>query len=90
VAAEAAFTSPLRFEDAFEVRLFLDERRAKVLRWRFEFVRTGEVEPCATGRTTVVFARREGDGLRSAPLPDDLVTALDGALDGALDRGATP
>jgi acyl-CoA thioester hydrolase len=80
VHAECDYFKPLRFEDEFEVRLYVAEKRSKSLSYVFRFFRLGEPEPVevAKGRVTVVCVRHHADGtMKAADLPSEVSDRLE-------------
>jgi YbgC/YbaW family acyl-CoA thioester hydrolase len=77
------FVSPLRFEDEFEVRLLVREKREKAFVMDYIFTRlSGEGAPCRVGRgsITIVCVRVEGAGkMKSVPMPDVYANAIEAA-----------
>ncbi|MHC4993952.1 MAG: acyl-CoA thioesterase [Planctomycetota bacterium] len=83
------FVSPLRFEDEFEVRLVVREKREKAFVMDYIFTRlSGEGAPCrvARGSITIVCVRVEGPGrMRAAPIPAAYADKIEAAPEEALD-----
>ncbi|MGA1239065.1 MAG: acyl-CoA thioesterase [Limisphaerales bacterium] len=82
VHAECDYFKPLRFEDEFEVRLYVAEKRTKSLSYVFRFFRLGDAEPVevAKGRVTVVCVRHHADGtMKAADLPPEVSDRLEEA-----------
>ena len=82
VAASCDYMKPLRFEDEFDVRLIVAEKKQKVLRYVFDFLRPGDDGSDALharGSITVVHAHKPYDGgpMKAAPLPQRIVDAID-------------
>lgn len=72
VHAACDYHRPLRFEDEFEVRLRVTEKRSKALTYEFRFRRSGPGAPeeVARGRLTVVCVTHLPDGsMKAAPIP---------------------
>jgi acyl-CoA thioester hydrolase len=80
VSASAEYLAPLRFEDAVETTLTVQEVRRSAVVYRFEVRRAGAEAVLATGLTTVVCAAREGHGgaLRAQPIPGAMRSVLEG------------
>lgn len=70
VRVEVDYRAPLRFEDEVQVELDVAEVRTKAIVYAFTFRRDSEV--VCVGRVVAVFARATVDGIRGAPLPEDL------------------
>jgi acyl-CoA thioester hydrolase len=80
VHAECDYKSPLRFEEEFEVRLLVREKKPRSLSYRFEFRRPGPRHPVevARGALTVVCVTRQPDGTFAAtPIPRALADQLE-------------
>ncbi|MCB9679895.1 MAG: acyl-CoA thioesterase [Alphaproteobacteria bacterium] len=77
VEATCAWKAPLRFDEEATLTLDVVALRRKVVVYEVKVHAPGRAEPCAVGRTTVVFSRRQPDGtLASAPFPADLHARL--------------
>ncbi|MEZ5286202.1 MAG: thioesterase family protein [Vicinamibacterales bacterium] len=75
VAAAFDFRRPLRFEDAFEVRLTVTNAGARKIRYEADLVRGDD--RIATGTMTMVCVRKAEDGsMAAADIPPDIRTAL--------------
>jgi acyl-CoA thioester hydrolase len=68
---EAEFIRPLRFEDEYETRIWLDALGRTSLTWAFEITSGGEL--CIRGRMVVVNIDEDG---RPAPIPEAERAAL--------------
>lgn len=84
VQAECEYLSPLRFEDEFEVRLSVREKKTRSLVYDFTFHRvSGEKadELVARGKMTVVHVRRErgSDQMSAVPIPESLANRIEAA-----------
>jgi acyl-CoA thioester hydrolase len=80
VHASFDFKHPLHFEDEFEVRLQVAEKRSRSLTYDFVINKLGDKETvvCATGRLTVVCVIRDEDGkMVAAPIPPDLAAKIE-------------
>lgn len=80
VHAACDYLQPLRFEDEFEVRLLVAEKRSKTLSYVFRFFKLGGEVPVevARGRLTVVCVKHLPDGtLRSEDLPAAVADCLE-------------
>jgi YbgC/YbaW family acyl-CoA thioester hydrolase len=77
VRAECDYKSPLRFEDEFEVRLTVREKRTRSICYDFDFLRpTGE--HIATGSITVVCVSTDPatGTMKAVPIPDPISRAI--------------
>ena len=94
VHATCDYHRPLRFEDRFEVRMRVTEKRAKSLTYEFRFVRLGSDgsagggEEVARGRLTVVCVMHHPDGtMKATAIPDEMASRIEvwsaGETDGA-------
>lgn len=73
VHAECDYRRPLRFEDEVEVRLLVEEKSQKTIRYRFVFskVNGGAPEEVARGALVVACVAHAADGsMRAVPVPD--------------------
>jgi acyl-CoA thioester hydrolase len=68
VRAECDYRSPLRFEDEFEVKMLVSEKRSKSLSYQFRFSRA-DVEEIARGSLTVVCVTHHLGQMKSAVIP---------------------
>jgi YbgC/YbaW family acyl-CoA thioester hydrolase len=79
VHMECDWMAPLRFEDEFEIRLFVREVRSKALVFDFVFTRTSGTQPqrVATGSLTTVCVTHDGSGaMRAAAIPTQIADRL--------------
>jgi YbgC/YbaW family acyl-CoA thioester hydrolase len=82
VHAECQYRAPLRFEDRVEVRLLVEQKREKILKYLFVFRKLNEDPPkeVARGRLTVACVRRDADGkMRSVPIPKTIADKIEEA-----------
>ena len=79
VHAECDYKRPLRFDDEFEVRLLVREKKEKALVYDFAFRTTADraAEPLARGRVVVVSVGRFDQGIKSIPLPPALARLIE-------------
>lgn len=72
VHASCDYQRPLRYDEEFEVRLLVRDRRERALHYDFRFHRDGDADPrpLATGRLIVVPVARIDGVVRSIPLPE--------------------
>jgi acyl-CoA thioester hydrolase len=80
VHSECDYFSPLRFEDEFEVTLFVAEKRTKSLRYLFRFCKLNSdpVIRVAAGGLTVVCVRHHRDGaMKSAAIPSSIADLIE-------------
>jgi YbgC/YbaW family acyl-CoA thioester hydrolase len=80
VHAACDYLQPLRFEDEFEVRLLVAEKRSKTLTYLFRFFKLNAAVPTevARGRVTVVCVQQRPDGtLKSEDLPAAVAELLE-------------
>jgi 4-hydroxybenzoyl-CoA thioesterase/acyl-CoA thioester hydrolase len=74
------FHRPLRFEDAFQVRLVVERLGGASLAYRADILLAGDV--AATGRSTIVCCEARPDGtMRPVPIPDGIREKLAGACE---------
>jgi acyl-CoA thioester hydrolase len=79
VHMECDWIAPLRFEDEFEIRLFIRELRSKAIVFDFVFTRTNGPQPqrVATGSLTTVCVTHDGAGaMRAAAIPPQIADRL--------------
>jgi acyl-CoA thioester hydrolase len=80
VHAECDYHRPLRFEDQFEVRLLVAEKRSKALSYLFRF-RKLNAEPAmevARGKLTVVCVGHHEDGsMKAVSLPREVAARIE-------------
>ncbi|MEM6691832.1 MAG: thioesterase family protein [Planctomycetota bacterium] len=77
VSANCDYRSALRFEDAFEIDVFVDRIGNSSLTYRFEFLR--DDESIATGKITAVCCRLlDGGHLEKVAVPDVIKSKLMG------------
>jgi len=80
VHAECDYLQPLRFEDEFEVRLLVADKRPKTLSYVFRFFKLNAAAPVevARGRLTVVCVKHHPDGgMKAAHLPAAVADLLE-------------
>jgi acyl-CoA thioester hydrolase len=85
VSASCDYKKPLRFEDIFEIRMSVKEKRTKSIVYQFEFYKIeskagplAEPEVVAVGELAVVCVQKDGDGgMKSIEIP----TAISGLID---------
>jgi YbgC/YbaW family acyl-CoA thioester hydrolase len=76
------FFSPLRFEEEFEVRLLVREKREKSLTYAFEIHALGDGGPrlCASGTTTAICVEGVETGqVRAVPIPAAIAERIEPA-----------
>lgn len=79
VHASCEYLAPLRFEDEVEIRLVVREKKAKSLRYLFEFRRLNAQPPVlvARGALTVVCVAHHADGrMKATPLPPEVAARI--------------
>ncbi len=76
VHAECDYRRPLHFEDEVTVRLLVEAKHARSLRYQFRFLRQNE--EVARGALTVVCVRRDAEGKMKAT---DIPAAISGLID---------
>jgi YbgC/YbaW family acyl-CoA thioester hydrolase len=80
VHASCDFRHPLRFEDVFEIRMLVAEKKSKALTYLFKFTKlnaTPQVE-VARGRLTVVCVTRDATGkMSAAPIPEFIASQVE-------------
>lgn len=89
VRAECDYKAPLHYQDLFEVRLRVSEKRSSTLAYDFAFrlMEAADGTPqdveLAIGRLVVVCVERgaTGERLRSAPIPEELARLITVAPD---------
>jgi acyl-CoA thioester hydrolase len=77
VRLEVDYTAPLRLDDEVEARLWVKERSERSVTFRTEFRRVANRDLACQVLLTQVFVLVDVDGVRSAPLPAEIVAALD-------------
>jgi YbgC/YbaW family acyl-CoA thioester hydrolase len=79
VRATCEYRSPLRFEDEFEVKMLVTEKRSKSLTYEFRFTKLGGKEPVevARGSLTVVCVVHHLGEMKSAPIPDIMAAKIE-------------
>jgi acyl-CoA thioester hydrolase len=87
VHATCDYFRPLRFEDEFEVRLRVAEKRSKALVYDFSFARLngseGGKEEVARGRLVVVCVRKLPDGtMKATTIPEVIADRIEIAAGG--------
>lgn len=91
VHAECDFYGPLRFEDEVLIRLLVEKKGTRSLRYRIRFFLNGDAgeREVARGKLVVVCAVRQEDGtLKSIPLPQQLAAKIREAPRGLLGNDA--
>lgn len=89
VHAECDFERPLLFEDEVEVKLVVEEKRARSVGYRFQILKTegDQTFTAARGNIVIVCVTRQPDGrLASCPLPDYFSRAIEQAPPDVLAR----
>ena len=75
------FRKPLKFEDAFKIKLTIEKIGGKSVAFRADIIRNGE--KLASGRSTSVCCNMEPDGSMTAvSIPDDIRSKLEAAMRG--------
>ncbi len=77
VHAECDYKRPLRFDDEFEIRMLVREKKDKAVTYDFIFRKTSEREPLARGRMVAVCVGRIDGALKGIPIPSDLGLLID-------------
>lgn len=81
VRAQCKYHEPVQFRDEIEVHLFVEAVKLRAVEYRFQFFRTGGVEPVhvATGSMTTVYALRsqQEETIQSADIEPSLAEALE-------------
>ena len=77
VSAACDYLAPLRFEDEFEVRVIVLERRTRSIRYGFLLTRLADKVLCARGTLTAVCVQSDGaGGMRAVEFPASVETAF--------------
>lgn len=80
VAASFEFTKPLRFEDEFEVRLWIAAKTKKTIQYKAVIARAGET--LASGSLTIAcVTRRPGEPMKAINIPPEVDSRLQVADD---------
>lgn len=80
VHVDLDFRRPLRFEDTFEVELFVKEKRERSLVYTFIFRKTnaGPVHEVARGNLAVACIRKNAEGaMNSVPIPAEIAAKIE-------------
>ena len=75
VNASFDYRKPLRFEDEFDVVVRVAAIGQSSM--RYDCVITRGDERIATGSTTIVCVVKDGDGMKSAPFPEDVISRFE-------------
>lgn len=79
IAARFDFKAPLRFQDEFEVRTEMGAVTRSTIQWAHAIMRGDTV--IGNGTVTAVCVRKNPDGtMKSAPIPEDIISRLRSAL----------
>lgn len=80
-----SYTKPLLFEDEVEAQLLIRAISQKTIRYEVIFRRINGFEPeeVARGAMIVVCVQKEGDTMKSIPIPDRIRSHLEVAPEGA-------
>ncbi len=80
VAASFEFTKPLRFEDEFEVRLWIAAKTKKTIQYKALIASAGET--LASGSLTIAcVSRRQGEPMKAINIPPEIDSRLQVADD---------
>lgn len=81
VHAECDYKSPLRFEDEFEVRVTIREKRSKALILDFRFVKKADGAEVAAGSITAVCVEvdRAAGAMKAIAIPTSFVARIEAA-----------
>ena len=82
VHADCDYRAPLRFEDKFEIRLLVRERRERSICYSFQFrkLNAGSPVEVARGALTVACVRFDEAGkLSSVPIPAEIASQIEAA-----------
>lgn len=89
--ANCEFLAPLRYEDQFEVALWVEKLGQRSITYRFRFTRQGdgEVVLVARGGLTAVFvtSAQAGKGMRAVSIPAGMRERLQAHLDSGATAG---
>jgi acyl-CoA thioester hydrolase len=79
ISAKFDFKAPLRFQDAFEVRSEMGAVTRSTIQWAHVLVRGDQV--IGHGTVTTVYVDKSRDGsIKSAAIPEDILSKLRAAL----------
>lgn len=79
IAAKFDFKAPLKFQDEFEVQTEMGAVTRSTIQWAHLLMRGGTV--IGNGTVTAVCVIKNGDGtMKSAPIPDEILSKLRSAL----------
>ncbi|HSU54634.1 MAG TPA: thioesterase family protein [Candidatus Dormibacteraeota bacterium] len=79
VHASCDYKQPLQFEDEFEIRLLVTEKKSKSLSYEFRFRKLNGAEPgeVARGALTVVCVKHEHGKMRAATIPPEIANRIE-------------
>lgn len=79
VHASCDYHKPLFFEDEFEVRLRVLEKKSKALTYEFRFRKLNGPEPgeVARGRVTVVCVSHQPGGMKATAIPAEIANQIE-------------
>ena len=93
VEANCQFINPLKFDDEFEVKLRVAEKREKTLVFTFHINKLNGPEPVivARGRIVCVCVQvdRQTNAMKSIPIPPDIAELIDAPAKSASDHAPT-
>jgi acyl-CoA thioester hydrolase len=79
ISAKFDFKTPLRFQDEFEVRTEMGAVTRSTIQWAHVLMRGDDV--IGNGTVTAVYVAKNPDGsIKSAAIPDDILSKLRAAL----------
>lgn len=86
ISAKFDFKTPLRFQDEFEVRTEMGAVTRSTIQWAHVLMRGDQV--IGNGTVTAVYVSKERDGsIKSAAIPEEILSRLRSALSAPHRRG---